>query len=108
MREMQDADHGVPVRSQKLFLTSIPAAFMGKLCNNAGSLPTSYFEPFFYEDTSSYFVWPRQQVVLLVALYEFNITFKAYLLQPSRPIEVILGLINQHKLLQHTAAPKCS
>lgn len=26
---MQDADHGVPVRSQKLFLTSIPAAFMG-------------------------------------------------------------------------------
>lgn len=26
---MQDCDHGVPVRSQKLFLTSIPAAFMG-------------------------------------------------------------------------------
>ncbi|CAH0555392.1 unnamed protein product [Brassicogethes aeneus] len=30
MREMQDTEHGgVPVRSQKLFLTSIPAAFMG-------------------------------------------------------------------------------
>lgn len=26
---MQDGEHGVPVRSQKLFLTSIPAAFMG-------------------------------------------------------------------------------
>jgi len=26
---MQDSEHGVPVRSQKLFLTSIPAAFMG-------------------------------------------------------------------------------
>lgn len=32
VREMQDTEHGgVPVRSQKLFLTSIPAAFMGKL-----------------------------------------------------------------------------
>ena len=30
VREMQDPEHGVPVRSQKLFLTSIPAAFMGK------------------------------------------------------------------------------
>lgn len=31
VREMQDADAGgVPVRSQKLFLTSIPSAFMGK------------------------------------------------------------------------------
>jgi len=29
VREMQDGQHGVPVRSQKLFLTSIPAAFMG-------------------------------------------------------------------------------
>jgi regulator of G-protein signaling len=29
LREMQDSQHGVPVRSQKLFLTSIPAAFMG-------------------------------------------------------------------------------
>ena len=29
LREMQDAETGVPVRSQKLFLTSIPAAFMG-------------------------------------------------------------------------------
>ncbi|XP_071746011.1 uncharacterized protein [Lepeophtheirus salmonis] len=27
--DMQDSEHGVPVRSQKLFLTSIPAAFMG-------------------------------------------------------------------------------
>jgi len=30
VREMQDPENGVPVRSQKLFLTSIPAAFMGK------------------------------------------------------------------------------
>eukprot|EP00095_Tigriopus_kingsejongensis_P009178 maker-scaffold145_size311916-snap-gene-2.17 protein:Tk09178 transcript:maker-scaffold145_size311916-snap-gene-2.17-mRNA-1 annotation:"regulator of g-protein signaling 9" len=29
VRDMQDDRHGVPVRSQKLFLTSIPAAFMG-------------------------------------------------------------------------------
>lgn len=29
VREMQDADNGVPVRSQKIFLTSIPSAFMG-------------------------------------------------------------------------------
>jgi len=30
VREMQDPESGVPVRSQKLFLTSIPAAFMGE------------------------------------------------------------------------------
>ncbi|XP_052900912.1 uncharacterized protein LOC128307206 [Anopheles moucheti] len=30
VREMQDSENGVPVRSQKLFLTSIPSAFMGK------------------------------------------------------------------------------
>lgn len=29
VREMQDSECGVPVRSQKLFLTSIPSAFMG-------------------------------------------------------------------------------
>ncbi|XP_058444021.1 uncharacterized protein LOC131425831 [Malaya genurostris] len=29
VREMQDQEAGVPVRSQKLFLTSIPSAFMG-------------------------------------------------------------------------------
>uniref|UniRef100_A0A1I8MRN3 Regulator of G protein signaling n=1 Tax=Musca domestica TaxID=7370 RepID=A0A1I8MRN3_MUSDO len=29
VREMQDPDHGVPVRQQKMFLTSIPYAFMG-------------------------------------------------------------------------------
>lgn len=29
VREMQDVENGVPVRSQKLFLTSIPSAFMG-------------------------------------------------------------------------------
>jgi len=29
VREMQDTEHGVPVRSQKLFFTDIPAAFMG-------------------------------------------------------------------------------
>lgn len=31
VREMQDVETGVPVRSQKLFLTSIPSAFMGNL-----------------------------------------------------------------------------
>jgi hypothetical protein len=31
VREMQDPETGVPVRSQKLFLTSIPSAFSGKL-----------------------------------------------------------------------------
>lgn len=30
VREMQDPENGVPVRSQKLFLTSIPSAFMGQ------------------------------------------------------------------------------
>ena len=30
MREMQDPENGVPVRSQKQFLTSIPSAFMGE------------------------------------------------------------------------------
>lgn len=30
VREMQDPENGVPVRSQKLFLTSIPSAFMGE------------------------------------------------------------------------------
>lgn len=30
MREMQDPESGVPVRSQKQFLTSIPSAFMGE------------------------------------------------------------------------------
>ncbi|XP_066956551.1 uncharacterized protein [Macrobrachium rosenbergii] len=29
VREMQDPETGVPIRSQKLFLTSIPSAFMG-------------------------------------------------------------------------------
>lgn len=31
VREMQDPENGVPIRSQKLFLTSIPSAFMGQL-----------------------------------------------------------------------------
>lgn len=31
VKEMQDPEAGVPVRSQKLFLTSIPSAFMGEL-----------------------------------------------------------------------------
>lgn len=30
VREMQDPKNGVPVRSQKQFLTSIPSAFMGE------------------------------------------------------------------------------
>lgn len=29
VKEMQDSESGVPVRSQKTFLTSIPSAFMG-------------------------------------------------------------------------------
>jgi regulator of G-protein signaling len=29
IKEMQDPEHGVPVRSQKLFLSSVPAAFAG-------------------------------------------------------------------------------
>jgi len=29
IKEMQDPEHGVPVRSQKIFLSSIPAAFAG-------------------------------------------------------------------------------
>ena len=31
---MQDPEHGVPVRSQKLFFTDIPAAFMGEFVFN--------------------------------------------------------------------------
>lgn len=31
VREMQDSETGVPVRSQKMFLTFIPSAFMGIL-----------------------------------------------------------------------------
>ena len=34
VREMQDPENGVPVRSQKLFLTSIPSAFMGEFKTN--------------------------------------------------------------------------
>lgn len=30
VREMQNCENGVPVRSQKQFLTSIPSAFMGE------------------------------------------------------------------------------
>ena len=30
VREMQDPETGIPIRSQKLFLTSIPSAFMGE------------------------------------------------------------------------------
>ena len=29
VRQMQDADHGIPVRCQKVFLTTIPSAFTG-------------------------------------------------------------------------------
>uniref|UniRef100_A0A182XY08 Uncharacterized protein n=1 Tax=Anopheles stephensi TaxID=30069 RepID=A0A182XY08_ANOST len=34
VREMQDSENGVPVRSQKLFLTSIPSAFMGMFADD--------------------------------------------------------------------------
>ncbi len=30
VQDMQDKTHGVPVRHQKVFLSSIPCAFMGK------------------------------------------------------------------------------
>lgn len=30
IKEVQDPETGVPVKSQKLFLTFIPSAFMGK------------------------------------------------------------------------------
>lgn len=30
VRQMQDSEYGVPVRSQKLIFTSVPSAFMGK------------------------------------------------------------------------------
>lgn len=33
VKQMQDPDTGVPVRSQKIFLTSIPSAFIGKSIN---------------------------------------------------------------------------
>ena len=33
VQDMQDKVHGVPVRDQKTFLTSIPFAFMGKFSN---------------------------------------------------------------------------
>lgn len=35
VREMQDPENGVPVRQQKMFLTSIPYAFMGKFLLNS-------------------------------------------------------------------------
>jgi regulator of G-protein signaling len=31
LKQMQDPESGVPVRSQKIFLTSIPSAFTGML-----------------------------------------------------------------------------
>ncbi len=50
LREMQDAETGVPVRSQKLFLTSIPAAFMGRPfplhSSTLYSLVQCYFVPY--------------------------------------------------------------
>lgn len=46
MREMQDPENGVPVRSQKLFLTSIPAAFMGKYPGRFIRLSTPRAVPF--------------------------------------------------------------
>ena len=47
VREMQDPENGVPVRSQKQFLTLIPSAFMGEClrclscgANNFGHIST--------------------------------------------------------------------
>ena len=42
VREMQDPENGVPVRSQKQFLTSIPSAFMGE-CQRYLSCGTNNF-----------------------------------------------------------------
>ena len=41
VREMQDPENGVPVRSQKLFLTSIPSAFMGQFITYISDIHTS-------------------------------------------------------------------
>ena len=38
VRDMQDDERGVPVRSQKMFLTSIPAAFMGETSSSVVNL----------------------------------------------------------------------
>ena len=54
---MQDAQHGVPVRSQKLFLTSIPAAFMGK--------SSSCFKASFSIFRSGPYVRPYRNVYIL-------------------------------------------
>uniref|UniRef100_A0A182QRC7 RGS domain-containing protein n=1 Tax=Anopheles farauti TaxID=69004 RepID=A0A182QRC7_9DIPT len=90
VREMQDAENGVPVRSQKLFLTSIPSAFMGydliewlmerlsieesealnisnQLCQHGYFFPVSDSKTLMVKDDSSLYrfqtpyYWPWQQ-----------------------------------------------
>ncbi|XP_052872881.1 uncharacterized protein LOC128278237 [Anopheles cruzii] len=90
VRETQDQDTGVPVRSQKLFLTSIPSAFMGydliewlmerlsieesealnisnQLCQHGYFFPVSDSKTLLVKDDSSLYrfqtpyYWPWQQ-----------------------------------------------
>uniref|UniRef100_A0A182JDG4 Uncharacterized protein n=1 Tax=Anopheles atroparvus TaxID=41427 RepID=A0A182JDG4_ANOAO len=90
VREMQDPESGVPVRSQKLFLTSIPSAFMGydliewlmerlsieesealnisnQLCQHGYFFPVSDSKTLMVKDDSSLYrfqtpyYWPWQQ-----------------------------------------------
>ncbi|KFB38880.1 AGAP000232-PA-like protein [Anopheles sinensis] len=90
VREMQDPETGVPVRSQKLFLTSIPSAFMGydliewlmerlsieesealnisnQLCQHGYFFPVSDSKTLMVKDDSSLYrfqtpyYWPWQQ-----------------------------------------------
>uniref|UniRef100_A0A182W5A9 Uncharacterized protein n=1 Tax=Anopheles minimus TaxID=112268 RepID=A0A182W5A9_9DIPT len=90
VREMQDSENGVPVRSQKLFLTSIPSAFMGydliewlmerlsieesealnisnQLCQHGYFFPVSDSKTLMVKDDSSLYrfqtpyYWPWQQ-----------------------------------------------
>jgi hypothetical protein len=66
---MQDDDRGVPVRSQKMFLTSIPAAFMGELAIfKSNHLTKGAFFPFLrpwyvIQDTENYMIFLK---ILLV------------------------------------------
>lgn len=68
VRDMQDSEHGVPVRCQRGFLTSIPAAFMGydliewlmdRLSIEDSRKPTQPQQPI----TDSVFLYPADRTV---------------------------------------------